>query len=59
MAQLTVRDITGSLVKQRAFSNNNAASVSVDISDLANGQYIFSLTEKDGRVSNLKVTVAK
>ncbi|MBT6514278.1 MAG: hypothetical protein HOK65_05880, partial [Crocinitomicaceae bacterium] len=52
-------DITGNLVKSRAINNNGAGSIALDVSNLANGQYIFALTEKDGRTSNIKVTIAR
>ncbi|MFT7612123.1 MAG: hypothetical protein ACI9J3_001072 [Parvicellaceae bacterium] len=59
LTSLNILDITGNLVKTRALNNNGAGSIALDVSELANGQYIFSLTEKDGTVSNLKVTIAK
>lgn len=59
LSTITITDITGNLVKRRAIDNRGAGSIALDISDLANGQYIFSLTEEDGRTSNLKVTIAK
>lgn len=59
LTHVRVMDITGNLVKQRAISNNNAGSIALDVSNLANGQYIFALTEENGRTSNIKVTIAK
>jgi hypothetical protein len=59
LTSISILDITGSLVKQRAINNNGAGSVALDVSNLANGQYVFSLLEKDGRTSNIKVTIAK
>jgi len=59
LSSLSILDITGNLVKTRALNNNGAGTIALDVSDLANGQYIFSLSERDGTVSNLKVTIAK
>ncbi|MDG2331317.1 MAG: T9SS type A sorting domain-containing protein [Flavobacteriales bacterium] len=59
LTHINVLDITGNLVKSRAISNNGAGSIALDVSNLANGQYIFALTEKDGRTSNIKVTIAR
>jgi hypothetical protein len=59
LRSISILDITGNLVKQRALNNNGAGSIALDVSALANGQYIFALTEENGRVSNVKVTIAK
>ena len=59
LTSISVLDITGNLVKSRAINNNGAGSIALDVSNLANGQYIFALTEKDGRTSNIKVTIAR
>ena len=56
---ISIMDITGNLVKQRAINNNGAASITLDVNNLANGQYIFVLTEENGRASHVKVTIAK
>jgi len=59
LESISIMDITGNLVKRRALNNNGAGSIALDVSSLANGQYIFALTESNGRVSNVKVTIAK
>ena len=56
---ISIMDITGNLVKQRAINNNGSASITLDVNNLANGQYIFVLTEENGRASHVKVTIAK
>ena len=59
MSSISIMDITGNLVKKRAINNNGSATITLDVNDLANGQYIFVLTEENGRSSHVKVTIAK
>ena len=59
LSSISIMDITGNLVKKRAINNNGSATITLDVNDLANGQYIFVLTEENGRSSHVKVTIAK
>ena len=50
-------DITGKIISSKTVNANNL--ISIDVSNLANGNYIFDLKLQDGRSSKFNIVISK
>ena len=50
-------DITGKIISSKIVNANNL--ISIDVSDIANGNYIFDLKLQDGRSTKFNIVISK
>ena len=54
---VNIMDLTGKIISSKNVNANNL--ISIDVSDLANGNYIFDLKLQDGRSSKFNIVISK
>ena len=54
---VNIMDLTGKIISSKTVNANNL--ISIDVSDLANGNYIFDLKLQDGRSSKFNIVISK
>ena len=52
-----IMDITGKIISSKIVNANNL--ISIDVSDIANGNYIFDLKLQDGRSTKFNIVISK
>lgn len=58
-AQMTVTDVAGKVVINKAVSTDDAGKIKVNMNELNNGIYVFNLQLADGTVSKFNVVINK
>lgn len=54
---VNIMDLTGKIISSKTVNANNL--ISVDVTDIANGNYIFDLKLQDGRSSKFNIVISK
>tara|TARA_B100000965_G_scaffold385327_1_gene386419 strand:- start:493 stop:2223 length:1731 start_codon:yes stop_codon:yes gene_type:complete len=54
---VNIMDITGKVISSKTVNANNL--ISIDVSDIANGNYIFDLKLQDGRSTKFNIVISK
>ena len=54
---VNIMDVTGKIISSKTVNANNL--ISIDVSDIANGNYIFDLELQDGRSTKFNIVISK
>ena len=54
---VNIMDVTGKIISSKTVNANNL--ISIDVSDIANGNYIFDLKLQDGRSTKFNIVISK
>ena len=54
---IKILDVTGKLIATKSVNANNL--ISVDVTDISNGNYLFDLNLEDGRSAKLNIVISK
>jgi hypothetical protein len=54
---VNIMDVTGKIISTKTVNANNL--ISIDVSDIANGNYIFDLKLQDGRSTKFNIVISK
>ena len=54
---IKILDVTGKLIATKTINANNL--ISVDVTDISNGNYLFDLNLEDGRFAKFNIIISK